>query len=93
MNKPRKFYKIMYGLYLEKIKNMVLTSGLLDKVNGIIPALPQEYVPYPVDDVHPGFVWKSMMFPSSVDTLPFREDIKPVKSGIIPVRRTITKLL
>jgi len=69
---------------------MNITSGLLDRVNGIIPAFPQEYTaaPYLVE-TRPGYVWKRAMFPPPE----FHEDTPPVKGGVIPVARTITKLL
>lgn len=90
MRLPRRFCEIMCVL---PNKEMVLTSGLLDQVNGQLGPLPQEYVPYPVDDIAPGFVWKSAMFPSNSDALPFNEDEQKVTSGFIPARRTITRLL
>lgn len=76
---------------------MNITSGLLDTINGKIPAFPQEYVPYPVESSRPGYVWKvsngvtfkRAMFPQ----LEFHEDYRDVKSGIIPQARKITRLL
>lgn len=67
-----------------------ITSGLLDTVNGIIPAYPQVYNPAPqVQLTQPGYVWKRQMFPELV----FEEDHPVVKSGVIPQARSITKLL
>jgi hypothetical protein len=38
---------------------MDITSGLLDTINGKIPAFPQVYTPYPrLEETRPGYVWK-----------------------------------
>lgn len=68
---------------------MNITSGLLDTINGKIPAFPQEFNQHPVEDVRPGYVWSRQMFPA----LEFHEDYPVVKSGIIPIARRITRLI
>lgn len=68
----------------------MLTAGLLDTVNGKIPALPTEYSPFPnLVQTQPGYVWRRAMFPE----LQFFEDYRPTNGGVIPAARTITKLL
>jgi hypothetical protein len=69
---------------------MDITSGLLDTINGKIPAFPQVYNPAPqLVMTQPGYVWKKQMFPE----MEFVESQPSVKSGVIPHARKITKLL
>lgn len=77
---------------------MNITSGLLDTINGKIPAFPQgkvvknnvEYNPAPqIVMTQPGYVWKKQMFPE----MEFVETQPMVNSGSIPHARRITKLL
>ena len=68
-----------------------MNAGLLATVNGVLPTLPQSYVPYPIKQMAPGFVWKTQMFPAR--DIPISHEKRKVKSGFIPTERSITRLL
>jgi hypothetical protein len=77
----------MCGKWVVKI--MDITSGLLDTINGKIPAFPQEFNQNRIVEGRPGYVWKKAMFPQ----LEFHEDYPVVKGGILPIPRRITRLI